>query len=71
MDAAAITGNFAVPAGLNPLRDPLARETEQSVYTVLVVVRRRDEQAPWARRLVQGHANPDVRAFVETTFGER
>ncbi|WP_431283646.1 MetQ/NlpA family ABC transporter substrate-binding protein [Humitalea sp. 24SJ18S-53] len=69
VDAAAITGNFAVPAGLNPLRDALARETEQSVYTVLVVVRRADKDQPWATRLAQGYAHPEVRAFVETTFG--
>jgi D-methionine transport system substrate-binding protein len=69
VDAGAITGNYAVPAGLNPLRDALARETEQSVYTVLVVVRRRDEAAPWARRLAAGYGHPDVRAFVERTFG--
>ena len=69
VDAAAITGNFAVPAGLNPLRDALARETEQSVYTCLVVVRRRDAEAPWARRLAQGYANPEIRVFVEQTFG--
>ncbi|NGM20330.1 metal ABC transporter substrate-binding protein [Roseomonas stagni] len=69
VDAAAITGNFAVPAGLNPLRDALARETEQSVYTVLVVVRRADAERPWARRLAQGYAHPEVKAFVESTFG--
>jgi D-methionine transport system substrate-binding protein len=69
VDAAAITGNFAVPAGLNPLRDALARETAQSVYTVLVVVRRADAEQPWARRLAAGYAHPEVRAFVEQSFG--
>lgn len=69
VDAGAITGNFAVPAGLNPTRDALARETGESVYTVLVVVRRRDEQAPWARRLAAGYAHPEVRAFIESSFG--
>ncbi|MGG5820081.1 MetQ/NlpA family ABC transporter substrate-binding protein [Falsiroseomonas sp. HW251] len=69
VDAAAITGNFAVPAGLNPLRDALARETEQSVYTVLVVVRRADADRPWARRLAGGYAHPEVKDFVVTTFG--
>ncbi|GGC70777.1 metal ABC transporter substrate-binding protein [Siccirubricoccus deserti] len=69
VDAAAITGNFAVPAGLNPLKDALARETEQSVYTVLVVVRRADAEKPWARRLTEGYRNPAVRAFVESRFG--
>ena len=68
VDAAAITGNFAVPAGLNPLRDALARETAQSVYTVLVVVRRADAEQPWARRLAAGYAHPEVRTFVEQSF---
>ncbi|WP_424812998.1 MetQ/NlpA family ABC transporter substrate-binding protein [Roseococcus sp. YIM B11640] len=69
VDAAAITGNFAVPAGLNPLRDALARETEQSVYTCLVVVRRANREAAWARRIADGYKHPEVRAFVESTFG--
>ena len=69
VDAGAITGNYAVPAGLNPLRDALARETEQSVYTVLVVVRRGDQDKPWAQRLARGYAHPEVKAFVEATFG--
>jgi D-methionine transport system substrate-binding protein len=69
VDAAAITGNYAVPAGLNPLRDGLATEGPESVYTVLVVVRRADENQPWARRLAAGYAHPEVKAFVEQSFG--
>ena len=69
VDAAAITGNFAVPAGLNPLRDALARETAQSVYTVLVVVRRADAEQPWARRLAEGYRQPAVCEFIKQTFG--
>jgi len=69
VDAAAITGNFAVPAGLNPLSDALARESEQSVYSVLVVVRRADAERPWARRLAAGYAHPEVRRFVLDSFG--
>ena len=69
VDAGAITGNYAVPAGLNPLRDAVARETEQSVYTCLVVVRRANENALWARRIAQAYARPEVKEFVERTFG--
>lgn len=69
VDAGAITGNFAVPAGLNPTRDALARERGDSVYTVLVVVRRRDEGTAWARRLADAYRDPEVVAFVEATFG--
>ncbi|WP_043343877.1 MetQ/NlpA family ABC transporter substrate-binding protein [Belnapia moabensis] len=69
VDAAAITGNFAVPAGLNPLHDALVRGTALSVYTVLVVVRRADAEQPWPRRLADGYRDPVVREFVEQTFG--
>jgi len=69
VDAAAITGNFAVPAGLNPLRDALAREDGQSVYTCLVVVRRADAQKPWATRIAAAYRKPELKAFVEATFG--
>jgi D-methionine transport system substrate-binding protein len=69
VDAAAITGNYAVPAGLNPLRDGLIAEGADSVYSVLVVVRRADAAAPWARQLAAGYAHPEVKAFIESNFG--
>ena len=73
VDAAAITGNYAVPAGLNPNRDALIAETAESArtspFTCLVVVRRPDAEAPWARRLAAGYADPAVREFVEREFG--
>ncbi|MCB4824304.1 MetQ/NlpA family ABC transporter substrate-binding protein [Roseicella aerolata] len=69
VDAAAVTGNYAVPAGLNPLKDGLVAEGADSVYSVLVVVRRADAEAPWARALAAGYAHPEVKAFVEASFG--
>jgi D-methionine transport system substrate-binding protein len=69
VDAAAITGNYAVPAGLNPLKDGLAVEGTDSAYTVLVVTRRGDETKPWAQKLARAYADPAVKAFVEKTFG--
>jgi D-methionine transport system substrate-binding protein len=69
VDAAAITGNYAVPAGLNPVKDGLAVEGADSVYTVLVVTRRGDENKPWAQKLARAYADPAVKAFVEKTFG--
>jgi D-methionine transport system substrate-binding protein len=69
VDAAAITGNYAVPAGLNPVKDGLAVEGADSVYTVLVVTRRGDESKPWAQKLARAYADPAVKDFVEKTFG--
>jgi D-methionine transport system substrate-binding protein len=68
VDAAAITGNYAVPAGLNPVKDGLAVEGADSVYTVLVVTRRGDEAKPWAQKLARAYADPAVKDFVEKTF---
>ncbi|MBO1074471.1 MetQ/NlpA family ABC transporter substrate-binding protein [Roseomonas marmotae] len=69
VDAAAITGNYAVPAGLNPVKEALAVEGADSVYTVLVVTRRGDEAKPWAQKLARAYADPAVKDFVEKTFG--
>ncbi|MFB9971971.1 MetQ/NlpA family ABC transporter substrate-binding protein [Pseudoroseomonas cervicalis] len=69
VDAAAITGNYAVPAGLNPLKEGLAIEGTDSVYTVLVVARRGDENKPWAQKLARAYADPAVKEFCEKTFG--
>jgi D-methionine transport system substrate-binding protein len=69
VDAAAITGNYAVPAGLNPVKDSLAKEGVDSAYTCLVVVRSKDAQADWAKQLAAGYADPAVRKFVEDSFG--
>jgi D-methionine transport system substrate-binding protein len=73
VDAAAITGNYAVPAGLQPGRDSLVAESAEGArtnpYTCLVVVRPADAQAPWATKLAAGYADPAVRAYVERTFG--
>ncbi len=69
VDAAAITGNYAVPAGLNPLREGIAVEGVDSAYTILVVVREGDENTPWAQALAKGYGRPEVRQFILDKFG--
>lgn len=69
VDAGVITGNYAVPAGLNPLKDSLAAEGADSAYTCLVVVRAADADKSWAQKLAAAYATPEVRQFVETNFG--
>jgi D-methionine transport system substrate-binding protein len=69
VDAAAITGNYAVPAGLNPLTDGLAVEKPDSAYVCLVVVRQGDETTPWAKTLAGGYADAEVKKYVLAQFG--
>ena len=68
VDAAVITGNYAVPAGLDPLRDSLAVEKGDSAYCCLVVVQAGQENAPWARLLASGYADAGVKQWVTDTF---
>ena len=68
VDAAAITGNYAVPAGLDPLHDSLAVEKGDSAYCCLIVTRAGDETKPWAKLLASGYADPGVKQWVLDTF---
>ena len=69
VDAAAINTNYALTAGLNPKRDAIATEAADSPYANRLVVREADREAPWVRRLVAAYHTPDVRRFVDETFG--
>ena len=72
VDAGAITGNYAVAAGLDPLRDSLVVEKAEPAlirqYCCLVVVRQGDEAKPWARQLAGAYADPALKDWVLQTF---
>ncbi len=68
VEAAAINTNFAIPAGLNPVRDAIAIEGTDTPYTNLIAVRQADREAPWVRRLVAAYHTAEVRDFVQATF---
>ncbi len=72
VDAGAITGNYAVAAGMDPLRESLAVEKADPAliqqYCCLVVVRQSDTDKPWARTLASGYADPGLKAWVMETF---
>ncbi|NGM20331.1 MetQ/NlpA family ABC transporter substrate-binding protein [Roseomonas stagni] len=68
VEAATINTNFAIPAGLNPVRDAIALESSESPYANLIAVRQVDAQAAWVRRLVSAYQTQEVKDFVQTTF---
>ncbi len=68
VEAATINTNFAIPAGLNPVRDAIALESSESPYANLIAVRQADTAAPWVRRLVGAYQTQEVKDFVQTTF---
>ncbi|SHI55833.1 D-methionine transport system substrate-binding protein [Roseomonas rosea] len=68
VELAAINTNYALNAGLNPVRDSIAIEGADSPYANLIAVRQQDKDAPWVRRLVAAYQNDEVKAFVQATF---
>ena len=68
VDAATVTGNYAVPAGLDPIHGSLAMEPADSIYCCLIVTRAGDETSTWAKTLASGYADPGVKAWVNDTF---
>jgi D-methionine transport system substrate-binding protein len=68
VEAATINTNFAIPAGLNPVRDSIAIESADSPYANLIVVHRDNKDAPWVKRLVAAYQNDEIKTFVKDTF---
>ncbi|MBK4736864.1 MetQ/NlpA family ABC transporter substrate-binding protein [Noviherbaspirillum pedocola] len=68
LDAAAVNGNYAESAGLNPLRDAIAMEDPKGPYANVIAVRTADRDKPWVATLVKAYHSPEVKQFIQTQF---
>ncbi|MCV2446528.1 MetQ/NlpA family ABC transporter substrate-binding protein [Paracoccus sp. DMF] len=67
-DIAVINTNYALDAGLNPNKDAIAMEQADSPYANVIVVRKADENADWAKELVEAYHDPAVKTFIEEKY---
>jgi len=67
-DASAVNTNFALEAGLDPNRDAIARESADSPYANVLVVREQDKNRPDLQKLVSIYHSPVVKAFIDQKF---
>jgi D-methionine transport system substrate-binding protein len=67
VDAAAINGNYATPAGFKP-SDAILKEDPKGPYVNVIAVREADKDQPWVKTLVETYRTPETRAFIGTTF---
>lgn len=65
---AAINTNYAIEAGLDPVKDAIAREAAESPYANIIVVRKADTGKPWVAKLVKVYQSPEVKDFILTKF---
>jgi len=65
VDAAAINGNYALEAGLNPAQDALIIEGAQSPYVNIVVVRKGFEGDPRIKALQKVLLSDKVKGYIQ------
>ena len=66
--AAAVNTNYAVEAGLDPVKDAIAREDAESPYTNIIAVREQDKDKPWVAALLKAYHTQPVKEFIQTRF---
>ncbi|MFA1621462.1 MetQ/NlpA family ABC transporter substrate-binding protein [Rhizobium mongolense] len=68
VDAAVINTNYALEAGLDPSKDPIAREGEKAPYVNILAVNEKDKDQPWVKTLVEAYHSDAVKQFIADTF---
>jgi D-methionine transport system substrate-binding protein len=68
VDAAAINGNYALDAGLNPVGDSLILEDADSPYVNIVVVRKGMENDPRILALQDALTSEEIRDYIDSTW---
>lgn len=64
VDAAVIPTNFALQAGLSPLKDAIIREDSSSPYVNIIAVREGEENRPDLQALKRAMTSDKMRAFI-------
>ena len=65
---AAINTNFALNAGLNPGKDALAIETNDSPYVNIVTVLKGNENDPRIKKLMAALHSPEIIKFIQEKY---
>lgn len=63
-DAVLINSNFALGAGLNPMKDAIALENSKSPFVNIIVVRKGDENKPAIKTLVQVLQSKQIQDWI-------
>ncbi|MTV48779.1 MetQ/NlpA family lipoprotein [Heliobacillus mobilis] len=67
-DIAVINTNFALGAGLNPVKDAIAMEGKDSPYVNIVVVKTGNENNEAVQKLMKALTSPEVKKFIDEKY---
>ena len=68
VDAAAVNNNYAVQAGLDPVRDSIIKETTDGPWVNIIAVREEDKNKPWVATLVKAYQSDSIKQFIAEKF---
>jgi len=68
VDAAIINTNYAIQGKLDPAKDAIARESKDSPYVNVIVVRQADTEKPWVKKLVAAYHSDEVRKLIASKW---
>jgi D-methionine transport system substrate-binding protein len=68
VDAAAVNNNYAIQAGLDPVKDTLIKEPVESLWVNILAVRDEDKDKPWVKTFIEAYHSEPVKQFVLTRF---
>lgn len=68
VDCAVINTNFALPAGLNPLKDAIIIEDGDSPYANILAVKDGDENRDEIQKLIKALNSPEIKSFIEEKY---
>ncbi|MDR3248087.1 MAG: MetQ/NlpA family ABC transporter substrate-binding protein [Treponema sp.] len=70
VDAAAINGNYALEAGINPVRDALIIEGAESPYVNIVAVRKGFENDPRILALEKALRSQKIKDYIQANYAD-
>ena len=68
LDLAAINTNYAMPAGLIPVKDALILEDSNSPYANIIAARSKDKDNPQYKNFLKAYQSEEVKKFVNEQF---
>jgi D-methionine transport system substrate-binding protein len=68
VDVAAVNNNYALQAGLDPIKDSILKEKNDSPWVNVLVVREQDKDKPWVKTFVSAYQSPSVKQFIAEKF---
>ena len=68
VDAASVNNNYAVQAGLDPVKDAIVKETNDGPWVNIIAVREEDKDKPWVKELVAAYHSEPVKKFILERF---